>query len=121
MKKGQPLCSVGFSVALGFEKLVSVFSIVAFGYLLSSAIGVRDTEYTHLPNLGTCMYREGHMLANLGWIEFNLGYSTVLPSCSATSANFPSVQAELGRGLNSSNQCQPNPGLPADAHPCTLV
>ena len=44
MKKGQPLCSVGFSVALGFEKLVSVFSIVAFGYLLSAAIGVRDMD-----------------------------------------------------------------------------
>ena len=42
MKKGQPLCSVDFSVSLGFEKLVSVFSIAAFGYILSSAIGVRE-------------------------------------------------------------------------------
>ena len=44
MKKGQPRCNVDFSVALGFEKLVSVFSIVAFGYILSSAIGVRSVR-----------------------------------------------------------------------------
>ena len=42
MKKGQPICSVDVSASLGIEKLVSVFSIVAFGYILSSAIGIRE-------------------------------------------------------------------------------
>ena len=44
MKKGQPLCAREVDTALGLEKLVSVFSIVAFGYILSSAIGVREED-----------------------------------------------------------------------------
>ena len=38
-----------------------------------------------------------HLLACLGWVDFDLGCSTILPSCSASSANFPSAQAQLGR------------------------
>ena len=53
MKKGQPLCAREVDTALGLEKLVSVFSIIAFGFILSSAIGVReedrDTEHTKRP------------------------------------------------------------------------
>ena len=44
MKKGQPLCAREVDTALGLEKLVSVFSIIAFGYILSSAIGVREED-----------------------------------------------------------------------------
>ena len=32
----------------------------------------------------------------LGWVDLDLGYSPILPTCSATSANFPSAQA-VGR------------------------
>ena len=42
----------------------------------------------------------------LGWVDFDLGYS---PTCSAASANFPLAQAEIGRGWNRKNQCQPKP------------
>ena len=42
MKKGQPICGASFPVALGFEKLVSVFSITTCGYILSSAIGISE-------------------------------------------------------------------------------
>ena len=63
-------------------------------------------------------YRETHLLANLGWVDLDLGYSTILPSCSASSANFPSAQAEPGRGWNGQNQSQPNPGSPGDGSPC---
>ena len=55
------------------------------------------------------IYRVDHLL--LGWVDFDLWCSTILPqapSCSASSANFPSAQAEPGRGLNSQNQSQPN-------------
>ena len=65
-------------------------------------------------------YSVTHLLANFGWIDFDLGCSTILPSCSASSANFPSAQAEPGRGWNSQNQSQPNPGSPGDVSPCTL-
>ena len=44
MKKGQPLCAREVDTALGLEKLVSVFAIIAFGYILSSAIGVREED-----------------------------------------------------------------------------
>ena len=51
------------------------------------------------------------------WFEFDLGCSTILPSCSASSANFPSAQAEPGRGWNSQNLSQPNRGSPGDWSP----
>ena len=53
-------------------------------------------------------YRGTHLLANLGWVDFDLECSTILPSCSTSSANFPSAQAEPGRGWNNKNQSQPN-------------
>ena len=49
-------------------------------------------------------YRVRHSLTNLDWFDFNSGSSIILPTCSATSANFPSAQTELGRGCNSTNQ-----------------
>ena len=64
------------------------------------------------------LYRVVHLLVNLGWVDFDLGCSIILPSCSASSANF---QAEPGRGWNSQNQSQPNPGSPGEGPPCTLV
>ena len=61
------------------------------------------------------VYRVAHLLANLGWVDFGVGRSTILPTCSATSVNVSSAQAELGRGWNNTNQSQPNPGSPGDA------
>ena len=37
-----------------------------------------------------------HSTGNLGWVDFDFGCSTILPSCSASSANFSSAQAEPG-------------------------
>ena len=39
-------------------------------------------------------YRATHLLANLGWVDFDLRCSTILPSCPASSAKFPPAQAE---------------------------
>ena len=63
------------------------------------------------------LYMVANLLANLGWFDFDLGCSTVLPTCSTTSANFPSAPDELGRGRNSTNQSQPNPGSAGDGPP----
>ena len=52
------------------------------------------------------MYRVAHLLANLVWVDIDFGCPTILPTCSANSANCPSAQAELGRGWNSTNQSQ---------------
>ena len=56
-------------------------------------------------------YRVIHLLANLGWVDFDLGCSAILPTYSATSANFPLAQTELGRGWNTAKvrQEMPNP------------
>ena len=51
---------------------------------------------------------QGDLLANLGWVDFDSGCFTILPTCSATFADFPSARAELGRGWNSTDQSQPN-------------
>ena len=57
----------------------------------------------------------------VGWVYLHFGCSTMLPSCPALSAKFPSAQAELGRLWNNQNQIQPNPGARADGTPCVTV
>ena len=63
------------------------------------------------------MYRASHVLVDLGWVDFDLGDSTILPICLATSAKFPSAQADLGRKWNSQNPTQPNPVYKQMGHP----
>ena len=41
-----------------------------------------------------CHYRVSHLLVDLGWIDFDLGFP---PSCPAASAKIPSAQAESCR------------------------
>ena len=67
------------------------------------------------------VYRVTLLLANLGWVDFDLGCSTILPSCSAASAKFPPSQAKLGRQWNFQNSSQPNPGSPGDGSPCIMT
>ena len=57
---------------------------------------------------GPVQYRAGHLLGQFGWVDFGLGCSTILPSCTAISANLPTARAEIGRGWNMQNQFQPN-------------
>ena len=65
------------------------------------------------------LYRGTHLLANLSWVDFDLGCSIIsLPSCSASSANF---QAEPGRGQNILNQSQTNQSLPGDGSPFSAI
>ena len=52
------------------------------------------------------VYRVSHLLVDLGWVDFDSG---VPQSCPATSAQFPSVQAESGRQWNTQNSSHPNP------------
>ena len=40
--------------------------------------------------------RSVHLLANLDWVDFDLGCSPILPSSSASSVHFLSAQAEGG-------------------------
>ena len=57
---------------------------------------------------GEKKYKEVHLQANLGWVDFDFGCSTLLPSCSARSANFTSAQAESGPIKIKVNPSQPN-------------
>ena len=54
----------------------------------------------------------------MGWVDLDLRCSTILPTCSASSAIFPSAQADPGRGRNSPLQGQPNPAIRQDGPPC---
>ena len=51
-------------------------------------------------------------------VNLDFGCSTILPNHTASSANFPSAQAEPGRRWSIPNLSQPNPGLRNDASPC---
>ena len=57
------------------------------------------------------------------WVGLTLIWNVPPPClwparCSASSANFPSVKAELGRGWNNTNQSRPNQGSLVDGTPC---
>ena len=56
------------------------------------------------------MYRVSQQVSDLGWVDFDLDVPLIMPSFSASSATFPSAQAESGGQRNSQNQSQPNPG-----------
>ena len=64
------------------------------------------------------LYRVSHLLVHLVWVDCWFGCSTILPSCSAASAKFPSAQAECGRQWNSQTLSQPNPDTRGDGSPC---
>ena len=57
----------------------------------------------------TWEYRVRHLLANLGWVDFDLRSPTILPTYSATSANVSLAQTELGGGWNSTNKKSTQP------------
>ena len=61
-----------------------------------------------------CMYRMGHLVGQLGWIDYGLRCSNILPSCSAFSTNFPTVNRQ--RGWNCLNLSQTNHTARSDAH-----
>ena len=66
------------------------------------------------------IYRVTHLHANQGWVDFDLGCSNILPSCSAAFAKFPPAQAESGRKWHSQNPSQPNPSSPGDRSHCIV-
>ena len=49
------------------------------------------------------MYMVRHLVGQLDWVDYGLRCSTILPSCAANSANFPTAEVETGRGWNSQN------------------
>ena len=52
-------------------------------------------------------------------VNLDFGCSTILPNHTASSANFPSSNAEPGRRWNCQNQSPPNPSQRRDGPPCT--
>ena len=76
------------------------------------------TQLLPIPAYMYHMYRVRHHVSDLGWVDLDV--PLILPSCSASSATFPSAQAESGRPCNIQNQSQPNPGLIRYASPGTV-
>ena len=57
-----------------------------------------------------------------GCIDIDILYSIILPTCSASSANFPSAQEEgKGKGWHSKTQRQLKQGRRHDGTPCTYM
>ena len=117
------ICSPSLPTSFSPSRNVSLFSSF-LAVCPSSSVRVPHSEIVMSSShydLYYASYRVTHLLANLGWVDFDLGCSTILPSCSAASAKFPPAQAELGRQWNSQNASQPNPGSPGDGSPCTTI
>ena len=53
------------------------------------------TQLLPIPAYMYHMYRVRHHVSDLGWVDLDV--PLILPSCSASSATFPSAQAESGR------------------------
>ena len=68
------------------------------------------TQKSNFPNPDSLTGWPISWRASLGWVIFYFGCTTILPSCPANSAIFPSAQADLGRQWNDPNRCQPKPG-----------
>ena len=58
-----------------------------------------------------------HLLRQFACVYFFLFSSTFLPNCPASSTNFPSAQAEPGRGWNNQILCQPNTTIRGNGPP----
>ena len=63
------------------------------------------------------IYRVTHLHANQGWVDFDLGCSTILPSCSAAFAKFPPAQAESAESGTVKIQVNPTQVRQEMGHP----
>ena len=69
----------------------------------------------------TLKYSVNYHLADLGWIDFELDGSPILPRCSTHSAKLSYAQSEFVRQWNGQNQGQPNSGTRGDGSPCIYL
>ena len=63
------------------------------------------------------LYRVTHLLANLGWVDFDFGCSTLCLVLPGQMVNWQNWMRSWARWWNIPNQSQPNPGLPGDVSP----
>ena len=61
-------------------------------------------------------YRVTHILANLGWVDFDFGYSTLCLVLPRLMGNWQKWLSSRARWWNIPNQSQPNPGSPDGCH-----
>ena len=70
---------------------------------------------------GGALYRVAHLLANLGWVDFDFGCSTLCQVLPGLMGKWQNLLSSWARCWNIPNQSQPNPGSPGDVSPCTVV
>ena len=66
-------------------------------------------------------YRMTHLLAILGWVDFNFGSSTLCLVLPGLMGNWQNWLSSWARGWIIPNQSQPNRGSPGDVSPCNEV
>ena len=70
---------------------------------------------------GECsIYRVTLVVADLGWVDFDLDVQTSCPVAQPILPKFLSAQAELGIQWNEQNHSQPNPGPRPLESPCCV-
>ena len=63
-------------------------------------------------------YMAAHLLANLGWVDFDLCCSTLCLGLPGLMGNWQKWLSMCARWCNIQNQSQPNPGSPGDGQNC---
>ena len=67
------------------------------------------------------VYKATHLLANLGWVDFDFGFPTLCLVLPGLMRNWQNWLSSWARWWNIPNQSQPNRGSPGDVSPCNEV
>ena len=70
---------------------------------------------------GGALYRVAHLLANLGWVDFDFGCSTLCLFLPGLMRNWLIWMSRWAVWWNMLNHSQPNPTVRPDAPPCTTL
>ena len=69
---------------------------------------------------GGALYRVAHLLANLGWVDFDFGCSTLCLVLLGLMGNWQKWLSSWARCWNIIDQSHPNQTIPADGPPCIV-
>ena len=101
----------GLMLLLASQRYRALLSSVAAMKLYMFRLSLLQDAFSSFPSKFESEFWElGTVVTYLGWVDLDLGCSTILPNYTAISAKFPSAQAEQGRQWIDQNHSQPNPG-----------
>ena len=91
----------GLMLLLASQRYRALLSSVAAMKLYMFRLSLLQDAFSSFPSKFESEFWElGTVVTYLGWVDLDLGCSTILPNYTAISAKFPSTQAEQGRQRN---------------------